>query len=109
MTRRVATVFGGSGFVGQPVVGRLARAGYVVRVAGRGATMAAQLRMLGDVGQVVPVVASVTDEAACVAAIEGSHLVINLVGILSPPWRGHVRGDPCGGGRADRAAVARRR
>lgn len=84
MTRRVATVFGGSGFVGQPVVGRLARAGYVVRVVGRSAAMAARLRMLGDVGQVVPVVGSVTDEAACVAAIEGSHLVINLVGILSP-------------------------
>ncbi|MBV1831848.1 complex I NDUFA9 subunit family protein [Komagataeibacter sp. AV436] len=84
MARKVATVFGGSGFVGRSVVGRLARAGYVVRVAGRTAAHAATLRMLGDVGQVVPVVASVTDEAACVAAIEGSTLVINLVGVLSP-------------------------
>lgn len=84
MTRKVATVFGGSGFVGRSVVGRLARAGYVVRVAGRTATDAATLRMLGDVGQVVSVVASITDESACVAAIEGSSLVINLVGILSP-------------------------
>lgn len=84
MTRKVATVFGGSGFVGRSVVGRLARAGYVVRVAGRTATDAATLRMLGDVGQVVSVVASITDEKACVAAIEGSSLVINLVGILAP-------------------------
>ncbi|WEQ53555.1 complex I NDUFA9 subunit family protein [Komagataeibacter oboediens] len=84
MTRKVATVFGGAGFVGRSVVGRLARAGYVVRVVGRTATKAATLRMLGDVGQVVPVVASIMDEAACVAAIEGSEVVINLVGILSP-------------------------
>ncbi|QBL94822.1 hypothetical protein KSAC_26360 [Komagataeibacter saccharivorans] len=84
MTRRVATVFGGSGFVGRHVVQRLAQAGYVVRVAARAATSAAGLRMLGDVGQIVPIVASITEEAACVAAIEGSELVINLVGILSP-------------------------
>ena len=88
MTRKVATVFGGSGFVGQSVVGRLARAGYVVRVAGRTARLAATLRMLGDVGQVVPVVASIMDEAGCVAALEGCDLAINLVGILSP--HGHA-------------------
>ena len=107
MTRKVATVFGGAGFVGRSVVGRLARAGYVVRVAGRSATKAATLRMAGDVGQVVPVVASITDEAACVAAIEGSTLVINLVGILAPHGAGtfeaiHVEG----AGRVARLAAA---
>ncbi|MCE2565966.1 complex I NDUFA9 subunit family protein [Komagataeibacter sp. FNDCF1] len=107
MTRRVATVFGGSGFVGQSIVGRLARAGYVVRVAGRSAGMAPALRMQGEVGQVVPVVASITDEAACVAALEGSDLAINLVGILSP--RGRVTFEAIhveGAGRVARLAAA---
>ena len=34
-TRSVATVFGGSGFIGRYVVKRLAEAGYIVRVCGR--------------------------------------------------------------------------
>ncbi|NVN12777.1 NAD-dependent epimerase/dehydratase family protein, partial [Nguyenibacter vanlangensis] len=40
-TRRVATVIGGSGFLGRHVVQRLAEDGYVVRVVGRRADRAA--------------------------------------------------------------------
>lgn len=82
--RRVATVFGGTGFVGRHLVGRLARDGYVVRVASRRPDRAAQMRPMGDVGQIVPIYASVLEERSSVAAIEGSDLVVNLVGILAP-------------------------
>jgi NADH dehydrogenase len=82
-TRTVATVFGGSGFIGRHVVKRLVQAGHVVRVAVRDVQRAADLKPLGDVGQVVPLRASVTDRAGIARAVDGAELVVNLVGILS--------------------------
>lgn len=80
--RRVATVFGGAGFIGRHVVQRLARQGFIVRVAGRDTEKAGRLRPLGAVGQVVPVAASVTEEGAVARAVAGAEVVVNLVGIL---------------------------
>jgi uncharacterized protein YbjT (DUF2867 family) len=80
--RRV-TVFGGSGFVGRYVVRRLAAEGYVVRVAVRDPIAAAFLKPTGNVGQIVPMRADLTaGDAVLEAAIAGSDVVINLVGIL---------------------------
>ncbi len=76
------TVFGGSGFVGRHVVSRLAARGIVVRVAVRNVAAAQFVKPMGDVGQVTPVRANITDEAAVAVAIEGSDAVVNLVGIL---------------------------
>jgi uncharacterized protein YbjT (DUF2867 family) len=53
-TRRVATVFGGAGFIGRYVVQRLAARGFVVRVAGRNPAGARFLQTQGSVGQIVP-------------------------------------------------------
>jgi NADH dehydrogenase len=53
-----------------------------VRVAGRDTERAGRLRVLGGVGQVVPVAASVTDEASVARAVAGAEAVVNLVGIL---------------------------
>lgn len=82
-TRRVATVFGGSGFIGRYVVKRLAQQGYVVRVAGRDPESALFLKPMGAVGQVVPLYASVTNEATVHRAVAGAEVVINLVGVLA--------------------------
>jgi NADH dehydrogenase len=90
-TRKVATVFGGSGFIGRPVVQRLARQGYVVRVAGRDTGAAALLKVLGSVGQIVPLYAPVTSPDAVARAVEGAGVVVNLVGILSERRRGDFR------------------
>ena len=69
-TRSVATVFGGSGFIGRYVVKRLAAAGHVVRVAGRDTERAKDLMVTGRVGQVVPLYVSLGNEATVHRAVE---------------------------------------
>jgi NADH dehydrogenase len=82
-TRKLATVIGGSGFIGRYVVKRLAAAGYVVRVAVRDPAAAAFLRPMGAVGQIVPLFTSLTQPATVRRAVEGADCVVNLVGILA--------------------------
>lgn len=106
-TRSVATVFGGSGFIGRYVVKRLAAAGYIVRVAVLDTEAAMFLRPMGGVGQIVPLRASVTDDAAVARAVEGASVVVNLVGILSERKSGDfTRLQAEGAGRVARAAAA---
>jgi len=80
--RKVATVFGGSGFIGRYVVQRLANMDYVVRVAVSHPDGARFLQTQGRVGQIVPLAASVADPGAVARAVAGADLVVNLVGIL---------------------------
>ncbi len=82
-TRRVATVFGGSGFIGRYVVKRLAAEGYVVRAAGRDTEKAMVLRPMGAVGQIVPLYAPVTRRPDVARAVADADVVVNLVGILA--------------------------
>ncbi len=82
-TRSVATVFGGSGFIGRYIVKRLAKKGFVVRVAVRDPEGALFLKPMGAVGQVVPLYASLTNEPTVRRAVEGAALVVNAVGILA--------------------------
>jgi NADH dehydrogenase len=79
----VATVFGGSGFIGRYVVRRLARAGKTVRVAVRDTEGALFLKTAGRIGQIVPLYAPVTDDAAVKRAVAGADWVVNLVGVLA--------------------------
>ena len=88
MARDVATVFGGSGFIGRHVVQRLAGSGYTVRVAGRDTALAARLRPMGRVGQVVPVYGAFGDDASLAECVAGARVVVNLVGILAERRRG---------------------
>ena len=81
--RKVATVFGGAGFLGRYVVQRLARRGFIVRVAGRDPIAAGALKPMGTVGQIVPIFAPVTDEGHVQRALEGATWAVNLVGILA--------------------------
>lgn len=82
MADQLYTVIGGSGFLGRYVVQRLAAQGHRVRVAVRQPNQALFLKPLGGVGQVMPIAASVTNEASIARAVAGADGVVNLVGIL---------------------------
>jgi uncharacterized protein YbjT (DUF2867 family) len=104
-SRKLATVFGGSGFLGRYVVKRLAAKGYVVRAAVRDVEAAMFLRPMGDVGQIVPLYAPLHEEALVARAIDGADVVINLTGILAEHRKGDfMRTHAEGAGRIARLA-----
>jgi NADH dehydrogenase len=108
-TRSVATVFGGSGFIGRYVVKRLAAAGHVVRVAVRDTEAALFLKPMGAVGQVVPLYTSLAEPATVARAVAGADIVVNLVGILaeqSPGEFQRVQADGAGAIATAAAAAA---
>ncbi|MGD0762407.1 MAG: complex I NDUFA9 subunit family protein [Roseiarcus sp.] len=78
---RLATVFGGSGFIGRHIVRALAREGWRVRVAVRRPDLAGFLRPLGAVGQIEAVQANLRYPESVKAAIEGADAVVNAAGI----------------------------
>ena len=87
MAAKVATVFGGSGFIGRYLVQRLARAGWQIRLPARRPDAALFLKPLGDVGQIVPMAANIRDETSVRRAVEGASLAVNLIGILTERGR----------------------
>lgn len=106
-TRRIATVFGGSGFIGRYVVKRLAAAGYTVRIPVRRPDRVLFLKPAGDVGQIVPLYGAITDDASVAAAVAGADVVVNLVGILAESRAGDFdRIQAEGAGRVARLAKA---
>ena len=86
-TDKIATVFGGSGFVGRYIVQRLAQAGWRVRVITRHPNRAGFLRPYGSVGQIDISKGDIRDEATLRAAITGADAVINCLGILNETRR----------------------
>lgn len=101
-TRRLVTVFGGTGFLGREIVTGLARAGLDVRVAVR----------RPDLAPATAVAADVRDEASVKRAVEGVSAVVNAVGLYVE--RGdetfeavHAQGAGTVAGHAAQAGVAR--
>lgn len=79
---RLATLVGGSGFLGTSVVEQLARAGWRVRILCRNPNAAQRLKTMGDVGQIAVVRGDVRVPATLAAAMAGADAAIYLVGIL---------------------------
>jgi len=84
---RLATVFGGSGFIGRYVVRALARRGWRVRAAVRRPDLAGYLQPLGDVGQIHAVQANLRYPASIAAALAGAEVAVNLVGVQQQTGR----------------------
>ena len=84
---RLATVYGGSGFIGRYIVQRLAHAGWRVRVAVRRPNEALFVRTYGVVGQVEPVLCNVRDDASVRSVMGSADAVVNCVGILNEVGR----------------------
>ncbi|MBO9407182.1 complex I NDUFA9 subunit family protein [Shimia sp. R9_1] len=80
---KLVTIFGGSGFVGRHIARRMAKEGWLVRVAVRRPNEAMFVKPYGSVGQVEPVFCNVRDDASVKAALLGSDAVVNCVGILA--------------------------
>jgi uncharacterized protein YbjT (DUF2867 family) len=80
---RLATVFGGSGFLGRHIVRALVHQGWRIRVAVRRPDLAAFLQPIGGVGQIQPVQANLRFPDSIAAAIEGASAVINATGVTA--------------------------
>jgi uncharacterized protein YbjT (DUF2867 family) len=83
----LVTVFGGSGFLGRYVVRTLAKRDYRIRVGVRRPELAGHLQPLGKVGQIHAVQVNLRHPGSVRAAMRGSHVAINLVGILTKSGR----------------------
>ncbi|MGD0639955.1 MAG: complex I NDUFA9 subunit family protein [Roseiarcus sp.] len=104
---RLATVFGGSGFVGRHIVRALAREGWRVRVAVRRPDLAGFLNPLGTVGQIEAVQANLRYPESVRAAVEGAGAVVNAAGVRRQSGRQSYQAvHVFGAGEIARAAAA---
>lgn len=81
---KIVTVFGGSGFLGRYLVKRLAESGARIRVAIRRPDEGLFLKPMGAVGQIDLVQANIRYPRSIAHAVQGAHMAVNFVGILSP-------------------------
>ena len=80
--QKIATIFGGTGFIGRQVVRELAQLGYTIKVASRIPESAYFLKPCGVVGQVVPFACNYKDADSIAQAVKGAEVVVNCIGIL---------------------------
>lgn len=99
---KLVTLIGGGGFLGRYVAQALLRDGVRLRVAQRDPRQAWFLKSFGQLGGTQAVAADVTRPDTVARAVQGSDMVVNLVGVLSGDFeRVHV-----GGARAVAEAAA---
>jgi uncharacterized protein YbjT (DUF2867 family) len=96
----LATVFGGSGFIGRYAVAALAKQGWRIRAAERRPDLAGFLQPAGRVGQVAPVQANIRYPQSVARALDGARAVVNAVGVLTSSGRQSFRAIHVEGARA---------
>ena len=82
MNQKIATIFGGSGFIGRHLIRRLTKQDYRIIVATRSPHLNGFLKPLGDTGQVELVKTNLYDADNIKNVLQNSNIAINLVGIL---------------------------
>ena len=82
MNQKIATIFGGSGFIGRHLIRRLTKQDYRILVATRSPHLSVFLKPLGGSGQVELVKTNLYDSNDIKNILKNSNVVINLVGIL---------------------------
>ena len=80
---RLATVFGGSGFIGRHVVHALVHDGWRIRIACRRPDLAHELQLLGEPAQIETIKAELREPHTIDVALKGADAAVNLVGILA--------------------------
>lgn len=81
---KIATIFGGSGFVGGYIAAALAKAGYRVQIISRTPERGGWVKTAAAAGEVVIRQGNIRDEKSLRVALKGSDIAINAVGILYP-------------------------
>lgn len=75
---KTVVIFGGSGFIGQYIIRRLAKLGQRLIVPYQRPTTEAKLRLYGNVGQIIPIRFKKLDEDLVKNVIESADIVLNL-------------------------------
>ena len=84
---KLATIYGGSGFVGRYIAQKLAAKGWRVRVAVRRPNEAMFVKPYGAPGQVEPVFCNIRNDGSVSAVMQGADAVINCVGTFDARGR----------------------
>jgi len=82
MNNKIATIFGGSGFIGRHLVRRLTEKEYRVIIATRSPYLSGFLKPLGNPGQIELIRTNIHDQESIKNVLKKSDVVINLIGIL---------------------------
>ena len=80
---KTVVIFGGSGFIGQNIIRRLAKKGYLIIVPHQTVINDSELRLYGNVGQIIPLKFKKLSENKIINIILRADIIINLKTI----WR----------------------
>ena len=82
MDQKIISVIGGSGFIGNYLIDKLAELGYYVKIISRKPTAKKNFYPSAKLGQYSLISCNICDAKKLDKVIEGSFCVINLVGVL---------------------------
>ena len=82
MKEKIATIFGGTGFLGRHLIRRLTKKDYRIIIATRSPYLSGFLKPLGNPGQIEIVKTNIFNPEEIKKILKHSNISINLIGIL---------------------------